>query len=129
MTNPLAHAACIGEDPEIFFPGEKAPPSHAVDALAICGGCTARQACLDATMRAEKSAAHRYGIFGGTTPQQRNLLAAGTPERILCSRCNTLKPAATYAPGRRVCADCQREQNRQYARAAHNRRKNNRKAA
>ena len=77
-TDPFANAPCLEVDPEVFYPGEWRAPSSADDALAICGGCDARQACLDRGMRLERAGGGRYGIWGGTTPQQRATLAAGT---------------------------------------------------
>ena len=125
MTDPFANAACIGVDPEIFFPGEWRAPSAADDALAICGGCGVRKACLDQAMRDEKNATSRHGIYGGTTPQQRIMLAAGTSKRIICTHCNVSKPLDAYRVGRRVCADCVRQQNRDYGRTTYQK---NRKA-
>ena len=101
--DPFANASCIGVDLEIFFPGEWRAPSSADDALAICGGCDARKACLDRAMRLEKrGGGGRYGIWGGTTPQQRAMLAAGTSKRIICTHCNVSKPLDAYRVGRRA---------------------------
>ena len=123
MTDPFANASCIGVDPEIFFPGEWRAPSAADEALAICGGCPVRKACLDQAMRDEKNATSRHGIYGGTTPQQRIMLAAGTSQRRICERCNTSKPLDAFRPGRRVCAECTREQAREYGRTTYRNRK------
>ena len=123
MNDPFANVPCLDVDPEIFYPGEWRAPSSADDALAICGGCDARKACLDRGMRLEKSGGGRYGIWGGTTPQQRAMLAAGTSQRRICERCNTSKPLDAFRPGRRVCAECTREQAREYGRTTYRNRK------
>ena len=124
--DPFANVPCLDVDPEIFYPGEWRAPSSADDALAICGGCDARKACLDRGMRLEKrGGGGRYGIYGGTTPQQRAMLAAGTSKRIICTHCNVSKPLDAYRVGRRVCADCVRQQNRDYGRTTYQK---NRKA-
>lgn len=123
MIDPFANVPCLDVDPEIFYPGEWRAPSSADDALAICGGCDARKACLDRAMRLEKSGGGRYGIWGGTTPQQRAMLAAGTSQRIICTHCNVSKPLDAYRVGRRVCADCVREQAREYGRTTYRNRK------
>ena len=60
-------AACYGVDPEVFFP---ATEEHAGVALAYCGVCRVRDLCLAwATHSGE-----RYGVWGGTTEQQRRRL-------------------------------------------------------
>jgi WhiB family redox-sensing transcriptional regulator len=60
------HAACIGTDPNIFFPVRGDTPTVKV-AKAICKGCPVRIKCLtDAMQTGEK-----YGIRGGFTAQER----------------------------------------------------------
>jgi WhiB family redox-sensing transcriptional regulator len=76
--NPLWHldAACIGVDPEIFYPLDLAPDSAGVAvAKRICGGCPVRAQCLAEVMAAEDPA-RRWGISGGTTPAERAALFA-----------------------------------------------------
>lgn len=57
-------AACFGIDPDTFFPisEEEAGP-----ALAFCGACGIREECLSWALRNGE----RYGVWGGTTEQQR----------------------------------------------------------
>lgn len=65
-------AACLGHDPETFFPlpadrdGEDA-------AIAICWGCPVKDDCLADAMESEtyRLTSGRHGIWGGKTPQQR----------------------------------------------------------
>lgn len=71
-----ADAACIGTDPEAWFPGV----GESVDMLRrICRGCEVRPQCLDLAMAAEvgqKGPSHlRFGFFGGMTPEERTSLA------------------------------------------------------
>lgn len=60
----MTHAACQGEDPNLFFPsrgGDWDTP------LAICQQCTVTDQCLEwALDQGEKA-----GIYGGTTERHR----------------------------------------------------------
>jgi len=60
-------AACFGVEPDVFFPisEEEAGP-----ALAFCGSCRIRGECLAWALKN----AERYGVWGGTTEQQRRRL-------------------------------------------------------
>ena len=66
-------AACREADPELFFPlGTGGPDVFAsAQALSICGRCEVRQTCLDWAVEQRIA----YGIWGGTTEQQREQLA------------------------------------------------------
>jgi WhiB family redox-sensing transcriptional regulator len=66
----LPDRACAGEDPEIFFPTVGGPAS---EARAICGRCPHRQACLDWALETEQG----FGIWGGTTPDERAAMLRG----------------------------------------------------
>ncbi|MFI2077013.1 WhiB family transcriptional regulator [Streptomyces triculaminicus] len=60
-------AACVGEDPELFFEGE---PAAVGMAKRVCAVCPVRTACLDrALVNGE-----RYGVFGGLTADERRSL-------------------------------------------------------
>jgi len=59
-----AKAACRDLDTEIFFP---AAPEKETEALAICATCPVRAQCLEQALRDRE----QYGIWGGTTPEQR----------------------------------------------------------
>jgi WhiB family redox-sensing transcriptional regulator len=68
-TDWRAVGACLGADPDLFFPiavGEAAS-TQVAQALRICDGCQVRQQCLDFAMRTGES----HGIWGGTTPDDR----------------------------------------------------------
>ncbi|MGK5529340.1 WhiB family transcriptional regulator [Streptomyces sp. URMC 129] len=63
-----ADAACLGRDTDDWY-----DPRTERRALARCARCPLRAACLDLAMRAEvRAPGHRYGIFGGLTPEQRD---------------------------------------------------------
>lgn len=62
-------AACRAADPELFFPvgtGELANKDTA-RALVFCRSCPIAGECLSYALAHD----HRYGIWGGTTPQYR----------------------------------------------------------
>ena len=60
-------AACYGLDPEVFFPTTEEEASLA---LSYCGVCRVREVCLAWAVRNGE----RYGVWGGTTEQQRRRL-------------------------------------------------------
>jgi WhiB family redox-sensing transcriptional regulator len=68
-TDWRATGACLGADPDLFFPiavGEAAR-AQVERALRICDRCQVRQQCLDFAVRTGES----HGIWGGTTPDDR----------------------------------------------------------
>jgi hypothetical protein len=70
----LARAACVGADPEIFFPtAEDGPVLAAQERLAktVCTGCPVRSACLAWALHALPD-----GIAGGLTPKERRAFRA-----------------------------------------------------
>lgn len=62
-------AACRDEDPELFFPVTDMGPAarQAEKAKSICATCPVRERCL----RFALDNGLTYGIFGGTTEQER----------------------------------------------------------
>lgn len=67
-------AACLTEDPELFFPEGESERYAGQIALAveICTGCPVRLDCLDYAVRTGQ----RTGIWGGMTSEQRRRLPA-----------------------------------------------------
>lgn len=68
----LDSAACTPDDGDKFFSdGKKSAP----DALALCHDCSVRAECLDFALANDE----RFGVWGGTTPEQRRrLMRRGT---------------------------------------------------
>ncbi|MET9337916.1 MULTISPECIES: WhiB family transcriptional regulator [unclassified Nonomuraea] len=66
-------AACLDEDPEIFFPIslEGAGHAQAERAKAICHGCPVRLPCLDYALATRQA----DGVWGGMDPAERRALA------------------------------------------------------
>jgi len=65
----IAGAACIGEDPELFFPVGSAPPAAAQieRARAVCAACPVRTQCLEWSLVTCQDA----GVWGGLDEEQR----------------------------------------------------------
>lgn len=85
----LDTAACatmpVDQSDRAFFPSSNAKLGDAIwdDARAICGGCSARDACLADAMKAENGAgASRFGFVGGKTPDERQRLAANEQRNL-----------------------------------------------
>lgn len=79
MSTPLAwmeQAACVGFDTELFFPEAGQAPQVEL-AKAICADCPVANECLRHGLN------EHYGIFGRTTPRQRQKLrvAAKAPSK------------------------------------------------
>ena len=67
-------ALCAQADPDAWFPG-KGEHALAKAATRICRGCPVQAQCLDyALSGADTWGGIATGIWGGTTPQQRNQL-------------------------------------------------------
>ena len=64
-----SNAACVDEDPELFFPiGTTGPAVEQADAAKrICAGCDAREECLEFAIATNQDA----GVWGGLTEDER----------------------------------------------------------
>jgi WhiB family transcriptional regulator, redox-sensing transcriptional regulator len=67
----MSRGACHDQDPELFFPiADTGPALQQISAAkAVCGRCAARAICLSYALRSAQ-----YGIWGGTTPQERRAM-------------------------------------------------------
>jgi WhiB family redox-sensing transcriptional regulator len=64
-------AACVHEDPEIFYPVDETPNSPAIArAKQVCAGCPMRKVCL-ADVMAWEDPMRRWGVTGGLTASER----------------------------------------------------------
>ncbi len=72
QTTWIGGAACIGEDPELFFP--MGPPSQVLAqtarAKAVCDGCAVRDHCLEWSLVTAQDA----GVWGGLDEDERREL-------------------------------------------------------
>lgn len=57
-------AACVGTDPDLFFP-EKRGPNNTVEAKKICAGCPVRVPCGEHGVRHET-----FGVWGGMSGRE-----------------------------------------------------------
>ena len=64
----VGFAACRGADPQLFF-SDGDSESTAV-AVRICAGCAVQEECLDWALSARAA----FGVWGGTTEQERRRL-------------------------------------------------------
>lgn len=81
-------AACIGEDPELFFPVGTTGPAleQAERAKAICQRCDVINECLQWALDTNQDA----GVWGGTSEEERRAL-----RRSLCRRRQRQRRMAT----------------------------------
>lgn len=73
-------AECLWEDPELFFPdGSLGRTARNLAAIArtVCARCPVREECL--RMALELGA--EFGVWGGTTPEERRRMARATAGR------------------------------------------------
>lgn len=63
------HAACIGADPELFFPPpSRSGPSRLSEARRYCNVCPVRAECRAAGL--SRASSEIYGVWGGLPPKQ-----------------------------------------------------------
>ena len=73
------HAACRGEDPELFFPtGDTGPALFRLqEAKRVCAGCAVRSLCLEWAVLAGID----YGVWGGLSEDERRAFRRRTTRR------------------------------------------------
>jgi len=66
-------AACLGSDPEVFFPQHGAGRKQIDEARAICATCPVLSVCRDYVdvIEADIPRSYLFGIFAGETPNER----------------------------------------------------------
>ncbi|RYV52710.1 WhiB family transcriptional regulator [Pengzhenrongella frigida] len=69
-------AACLDEDPELFFPiGNTGPALHQIEqAKAVCHRCTVVETCLKWALESGQDA----GVWGGLSEDERRALRRRT---------------------------------------------------
>lgn len=63
----FAGAACVGQDPELFFPRAGSCPTQVAEAKRICSSCPIEQKCRTYANEARE----RYGTWGAETAAHR----------------------------------------------------------
>jgi WhiB family redox-sensing transcriptional regulator len=92
-------AACLEEDPELFFPEGSGPAAmaQAEEAKAICRRC----AVVDACLRWAIGVNLQYGVCGGMTPTERAALRGlRRPRQVVGPRTGAKPPTAVAGEGR-----------------------------
>jgi WhiB family redox-sensing transcriptional regulator len=93
----MSQGACLGKDPELFFPITATGPAlrQITAAKAVCGQCAVRLMCL-----AYALATRQAGVWGGTTTEERHTMGG---QSGCCTRqqvpCPAASPAATGQAG------------------------------
>ncbi len=77
-------AACRTADPEVFFPVSSVGPARQdiAQAKAVCGSCRVRRQCLQFALATHQM----YGVWGGTTEEERRLRARELRDRDRADR-------------------------------------------
>lgn len=74
-------AKCRGSDPDMFFPESK-DKQYAKKALAVCHKCEVKDDCLDHAIENNE----KYGVWGGMTPAERDMISRTRHNRQARSR-------------------------------------------
>ena len=71
-----AYAACVGKNPELFFPIGTSGPAlmQLKQAKAVCGGCPVQSVCLEWAVLAGID----HGVWGGLSEDERRALRRRT---------------------------------------------------
>ena len=72
-------AACLEEDPDLFFPVGSTGPAllQVTEAKAVCGRCLVREQCLEWAMELDQD----FGVWGGLDENERRALKRRTARR------------------------------------------------
>jgi len=73
----FTRAACIGVDPDLFFPDRGGPVA---EAKAVCRSCPVCRDCLEFALA---EPAERFGVWGGLSERERRVLAS-QPSSVRC---------------------------------------------
>lgn len=97
---------CSDMDPSIFFPElewtQQEKDRHMAEAKRICEMCPAREMCL------ERNLDERFGVVGGTTPDERMRSGRMSDGYQACGICGTIFMMAR--PGHKYCSqNCRRQ--------------------
>jgi hypothetical protein len=112
MTSPLYpdelptwrdDAACLGMDPDLFFP-PRGGATKGADAKQICGGCPVQAECLEYALKTRPV----YGIWGGLSLRERDKIRRTTrPQRVLEPCGTTAAYKRHLRKGEAPCGPCQ----------------------
>lgn len=102
-----SEARCVETDADVFFPE---PGFHAADvAKKICQQCEVVAECLEAALKRHE----RYGVYGGHTPKERELISRQRRKKaggVPCVICHAIFKGS---PQHQYCSkDCHLEARR-----------------
>ncbi|PSJ27818.1 WhiB family transcriptional regulator [Streptosporangium nondiastaticum] len=94
------YAACLHEDPELFFPvGSRGPAVvQTEDAKSVCRRCPVREDCL----RWALDSGQESGVWGGTSEAERRALRRAAGTRRGASPAGRVRPRAQPKNSRRA---------------------------
>ena len=96
-----ADGACRDMDPALFFPVSSVGSNiDWAPALNACAECPVVEQCLDYALRTDQ----RFGVWGGTRPNDRKYYKKGLPLKRACKDCGTVVGAK-----RQYCDLCRAE--------------------
>lgn len=100
-------AACVGIDPELWFPEKGGDPT---DARRICAGCPVRLDCLDYALTVERwDGETAHGVWGGLSGMERRALL-GSKASTPCLGCGTpVVYRGSHEPRCGACRDAHRD--------------------
>ena len=77
-------AACVGQDPELFFPTGTTGPAllQIEEAKQVCRRCDVREKCLDWALQAGQD----HGVWGGMSEDERRALKRRNSRRNMARR-------------------------------------------
>lgn len=75
----FTRAACIGVDPDLFFPDRGGPVA---EAKAVCRSCPVCRDCLEFALA---EPAERFGVWGGTSERERRRVRAARHREALAA--------------------------------------------
>ena len=92
----LRHAACVGVDPELFFPvGDSGPASEQAEhAKEVCHSCPVERECLEWALTTNRTS----GVWGGTDEDERRRLRRRS-DRRRAPQSSSTRARQSSAPG------------------------------
>lgn len=111
----MSQAACIGEDPELFFPVSDMPSPQLEAARAVCVRCPVAESCHGYAV-----AEGLVGVWGGTTAAERRAMSRAPQLRESWTEAEDAllgEMAKRRAPAWRIAEELGRKEHSVYARA------------
>lgn len=103
MSDWRDEAACLGMNPDLFFPDQG---DYGHEARKVCAGCPVLESCRSWAIVNERG---REGIWGGLSGSERQRVRMGAPLRdrnltIVCAACGVDFPNVPHGAPARFCS-------------------------